>query len=591
MTPLVALTAAVLAAVTSPFPGVKLVRQGSSAMVVANLCAPGVSVRTTAYAERRGTPQTWAGRVGAQVAINGDFFDFPGWTWVIGRARGAGQDWPAGLQNREPRPYWEFGPHLAQFVPTGAIAPPSTAIASQIVAGHNTLILDGRSRGPAFDGDGVILTAHRRTAVGLSKDRRTLFLYATDRSLDGNGVVAELVAMQREAGAPAIDVATNMDGGGSSQLYVQGLGQIVTSGREVNNHLGILARGGTAVGGMCNQVPPRGAVDSATCTGVTGWAQDTNTSDAPVQVHVYYGAAAGAGVPGKSVPANIRRADLCTPLAGSCNHGFTAPAPESWFDGKPRPVHTYALDTEGGPTKELPLKNLTCTVPNPTGVKRHIVSGASLTAWKLSAFWNVRPVTDAVLAALPEDLAWPTTPVMVRATGDTKVYLLDSGFKRHVQSSAIAAAWSLDLTTVQGRTAAQVAAIPTGPPLPAKRVIVKGTGPAVYAMDVALPVADAGVDAGLTDGGLADAGAEDAGVDDADAGELDLDAGLPPEEDLDGGEQLPIAPDDDADAGTEPIFPTDPAQLSEPGCGCGAGSGGVAVLFALLGLSRRRRAR
>lgn len=46
-----------LSAVSNPFPGVKLVRTGNSALAVVNLCAPGVSVRATRYGERKGTPQ------------------------------------------------------------------------------------------------------------------------------------------------------------------------------------------------------------------------------------------------------------------------------------------------------------------------------------------------------------------------------------------------------------------------------------------------------------------------------------------------------------------------------------------------------
>ncbi|RYE85825.1 MAG: hypothetical protein EOO75_16505, partial [Myxococcales bacterium] len=104
------------AAVSTPFPGVTLVNNGAQVMAVANLCADGVSVRATRYSERKATPQTWAGVVGADVAINADFFDFPGWTMVVGRARGAGESWPADKQNKEDRSYWQFGPNLADLI-------------------------------------------------------------------------------------------------------------------------------------------------------------------------------------------------------------------------------------------------------------------------------------------------------------------------------------------------------------------------------------------------------------------------------------------------------------------------------------------
>jgi hypothetical protein len=84
----VAAGASARADVTKPHPGNTLVRHpGESAMVVVDLCAPGVSIRATKYAEREKTPQQRGEAVGAQVAMNADFFDFPGWTYVVGRAR------------------------------------------------------------------------------------------------------------------------------------------------------------------------------------------------------------------------------------------------------------------------------------------------------------------------------------------------------------------------------------------------------------------------------------------------------------------------------------------------------------------------
>ena len=66
-----------LGSVETPHPGLTLVRQPGSAMVIGNLCAPGVQVRATKYGERKGTPQQWGQAVGVKAAINADFFDFP----------------------------------------------------------------------------------------------------------------------------------------------------------------------------------------------------------------------------------------------------------------------------------------------------------------------------------------------------------------------------------------------------------------------------------------------------------------------------------------------------------------------------------
>lgn len=249
---LVALCAHVDAQVSRPFAGVTLVRNPSRAMVVVDLCAAGVSVRATQYPERRATPRGWAEPRGLEVAINADFFDFPGWTWVIGRARGRGVDWPAGAQFREPgRPYWAFGPQQALGIGDGTRAPDPGV--TEIVGGHNVILAHGRSTGPwAPANDGALLnSSHARTAIGLSADRRTLYLLSTSNAINAATLIDYLNHDAAQAGAPPIDYATNQDGGGSSQMYVRGLGQVVNTGRLVNNHLGIEANGGSAAPTNC----------------------------------------------------------------------------------------------------------------------------------------------------------------------------------------------------------------------------------------------------------------------------------------------------------------------------------------------------
>ena len=54
-------------------------------------------------------------------------------------------------------------------------------------------------------------------------------IVATNNSVTGTGIVSAMRALQAEGGGPAIDIATNVDGGGSSQMFVQGRGQVITS--------------------------------------------------------------------------------------------------------------------------------------------------------------------------------------------------------------------------------------------------------------------------------------------------------------------------------------------------------------------------
>lgn len=237
---------------TKPHPGMTVVEHGGQgAMVVLDLCAPGASIVTTRYADRKATPQEWAAPKGIEAATNADFFDNPGWTLVVGRARAQGEDWPANAQWKEKdRPYWQFGSGIVDGIANGLTTPKPGA--SEIIGGHNVIIAGGKTTGPwALANDGALLNnAYTRTAFGASADRRTVYAIATRDRLSAQALVGRMQAWAAEAGAPPIDFATNMDGGGSSQLYVKGRGQIVSTGRQVNNHIGFVAKG-TGPSPMC----------------------------------------------------------------------------------------------------------------------------------------------------------------------------------------------------------------------------------------------------------------------------------------------------------------------------------------------------
>ncbi len=317
--------------------------------------------------------------------------------------------------------------------------------------------------------------------------------------------------------------------------------------------------------------PPRGSFDLANCDSLAGWAQDPDVPNQAINVHLYFGGQAGSGAPGLSILADLSRADLCTAI-NSCKHGFDRRPPLSLLDGAPRDVFMYGIDSAGGTNPLLAKKSLDCAFVLPKGEKRHVSSQTVLDAWKLSRFTDIAPTTDAILAARADGLTWPSTPRMVRGTGATAVWLVDNGFRRHVQSRAIAAAWRLDLATVVEKPAADVLAMPLGPPLRAEPVLAKGTSPAVYVIDDALPDLDAGTPPPV----------------EPDAGVLELDGGVPPVEELDGG-----TPQPESDGGTPP---PDGEESSTPlgpavgGCGCQSASGAVVWLaLALGGLARRTR--
>jgi hypothetical protein len=512
--PSLSLPAVARADVTTPFgPGVTVNQHtGAGTMVVVSLCTAGVSVRATRFGERKKTPQQWAEAVGTQVAINADFFDFPNCAWVGGRAKGAGEDWPADAQQHyaaENRPYFQFGKYLADVVGENATAPSPDA--TDIVGGHDVVIAGGQKIG--LPGDAYYTSKRPRTGIGLSGDRRTLFLFSTASGIGVDQLADAMAAHASEAGAPSIDYATNVDGGGSSQMYVQGRGQVVTSGRLVANHLGIHVGGGSGEAVNCNDHPPAGQLDVASCESIGGWAQDPDALTSTIPVHLYFNAAAGQpGAVGLPTNADQERADLCGPL-GSCNHAFAVPPPWSLFDGKPHEVHAYGIGADGGQNAELggSPKTLTCAAPaiDIDGELRHIPNPTVLAAWAFDTFRDLAPVSDEALAKAPEGAVLPNAPSLVRLASETKVWLVDGGVRRHVPNPAAAAAWHLDLGKVQSVEADVVNQLVEASPLPARPLLVKGSGDAIYVVLAAPPTAPAG---GGGSGGAASAGGGGAGA-------------------------------------------------------------------------------
>ena len=148
--------------VTSPLPGVRLavaVNNGNpSALLVVDLCAPGVTVRTTRYDERGALAADWAARTGVDLAVNGDLFDFGAYS-VAHWARSGGVDWPPGTHNQEPHPNIAFGPGLAM---RGDVPPPSAA--NDVIGGIPEILIDGALNPSLADTD-FINGPHRRTAA------------------------------------------------------------------------------------------------------------------------------------------------------------------------------------------------------------------------------------------------------------------------------------------------------------------------------------------------------------------------------------------------------------------------------------------
>ena len=233
---------------------------------------------------------------------------------------------------------------------------------------------------------------------------------------------------------------------------------------------------------------PRGTLDAATCDGgVLGWAQDEDTADAAIDVHVYFDAQLFVGT------AATHRDDLCTAI-GSCAHGFSMPIPNLMRDDVDHTVVVWGID-DAGDHAVLSGSNMTVRCPPPalpadvlvTGVLRLIETPAVMQAWGFD-FSNVSSYSDDVIATLPPGEVWAAAPRTVRADGEVAVYIVDAGTRRPVQSAESFSAWGFDADAIEVLSAADLEAIPLATPLRLAPVLVRGTGVAVYVLDVKISV-------------------------------------------------------------------------------------------------------
>ena len=244
--------------------------------------------------------------------------------------------------------------------------------------------------------------------------------------------------------------------------------------------------------------PPRGALEGATCERVWGWAEDPDATSMAIGAHVYIGGPAGdAAAHGFSLMASAMRASPCSE---ACSHGFELGVPRGFLDGVARPVFAYAIDSAGGDNTllggapmELRCDRPALPVAAPDGVLRHVTSEEVMAAWSFDAL-DVLVLPDDVLAEYEVGDDWASDPLLVRAEGESAVYLLDGAQRRHVTSPDAMAAWRFSFDAVEPRAAADVEAIALGPELLPRPWLLRGSGPEVYVLDVseAAPPIDGG---------------------------------------------------------------------------------------------------
>ncbi len=232
---------------STPHPGVRLLHRttGTPNQIFAleiDLCHDGVGIRATKSGERQRTVSSFAGQVGAEAAINGDFFDYADYS-TSGLAVGGSERWADTTDGNESG-FIAFGRGRAEVWAPGVVLADPEPWMREVVSGKRALVKDGEPY-PSNAGD-LCTSRHPRTAAGLSADGRTLILAVVDgRSGISVGMTCtELAALMVDLGAHD---ASNLDGGGSSTMWVGGDGVVNDpsdgAARVVANHLGVFATG------------------------------------------------------------------------------------------------------------------------------------------------------------------------------------------------------------------------------------------------------------------------------------------------------------------------------------------------------------
>ena len=211
-------------------------------VVLIDLHCPGVDVVATRPVDRHVSVSGFAQEYGAQIAINANFFDGS----TCGLAMGDGRVWRDAYRDRCGASV-AFGPRaggtrLAFFESVDRPTTCELDWARQVITGWPRLLDRGAV---VFEPEEPIgmYRFHPRTAVGATPGGDTLVLAVVDGRRNGLPGMTSLglIPLMEEFGASD---AINLDGGGSTELYIAAEGGVVNRPsdrveRRVGNHLGI----------------------------------------------------------------------------------------------------------------------------------------------------------------------------------------------------------------------------------------------------------------------------------------------------------------------------------------------------------------
>ena len=272
---------------TDPYDGVRRLLRTTSEpnrihALVVDLTVPGVRFESTATAQRKRTPSAFAKLIGAQAAINGDFFSYTDYS-TSGLAAGAGVAWTDTKDSAGTGTFaFDKDATRVELTKLAPIVAFDKTWMRGVVSGHPSIL----QAGTIVSNTGDLCTArHPRTAIGVSADSKKVFMVVVDgRSTTSRGMTCgELGTLLKNLGAAD---AMNLDGGGSSAMYVAGIGIVSKpsdgSERVVGNHLALFAPKSGSVGSIAGIVHDKvlGLGSPIAAANVTISAVGTDVTDA-----------------------------------------------------------------------------------------------------------------------------------------------------------------------------------------------------------------------------------------------------------------------------------------------------------------------
>ena len=236
----------------TPYPGITYTAWVDEALparihvVAVDLTASSIDLVATAEGQRGVKPSAFAGKVGAVLAVNGDYFAPNGFV-PAGLARGQSQTW-AGSSDDESSGFIRFHRDVART--QLRISPPSDVVEDVPeqtvgVIGGRPMLVQGGAALSSFDcKDQIAMPCDPapRTAVAMSSDENTMYIVVVDGWQAGSiGMTARQLGVF-VAGKLDAHEALLLDGGSASAMWLAGgLKSSPSDGveRPVANHLAV----------------------------------------------------------------------------------------------------------------------------------------------------------------------------------------------------------------------------------------------------------------------------------------------------------------------------------------------------------------